>query len=123
MFVAFAIWVTLSSAIAIFANRAVPAIEFAGGVLVLVGVLVTVVVCAVMPSVTGSGYASHDFVWKSWTNSAGYSSDGFVFVAGMLNGAFSVGTPDLVSHMAEEISRCVYASWCREIILLIEHQA
>jgi len=34
----------------------------------------------------------------------GYPS-GFVFVAGMLNGAFAVGTPDCVTNLAEEIPR------------------
>ncbi|CAG9951314.1 unnamed protein product [Clonostachys rosea f. rosea IK726] len=29
--------------------------------------------------------------------------DGFVFVAGMLNGAFAMGTPDATVHLAEEI--------------------
>ena len=42
------------------------------------------------------------FVWKDWTAEIGYP-DGFVFVAGMLNGAYSVGTPDVTSHLAEEI--------------------
>lgn len=64
-------------------------------------VSITIVVCAVMPSRTG--HASHSFVWKDWTNDTGYSSNGFVFLAGMLNGAYAVGTPDCVSHLAEEI--------------------
>merc|ERR1711939_753669 len=59
----------------------------------------------VMPSVTGNGYATSASVWKEWVNSTGYTSDGFVFLAGMLNGAFAVGTPDITSHMAEEIPR------------------
>lgn len=42
------------------------------------------------------------FVWKDWTAEIGYPN-GFVFVAGMLNGAYSVGTPDVTSHLAEEI--------------------
>jgi hypothetical protein len=48
---------------------------------------------AIMPSRTGKGYASNDFVWKEWQNQAGWSSDGLVFCLGMLNGAFAVGTP------------------------------
>ena len=71
-------------------------------------------VCAIMPvsrmqlrycpitkppkSTTGSGYASHSFVWSEWNNQTGYSSNGFVFFAGMLNGAFAIGTPDGCSH-------------------------
>lgn len=62
---------------------------------------ITIVVCAVMPS--GTGHATHAFVWADWANGTGYSSNGFVFLAGMLNGAYAVGTPDCVSHLAEEI--------------------
>jgi choline transport protein len=56
-----------------------------------------------MPHTTGNGYATSSFVWADWANETGYSSDGFVFLAGMLNGAYAVGTPDCVSHLAEEI--------------------
>ena len=38
----------------------------------------------------------------------GYTSSGFVFLLGMLNGAFSVGTPDLVTHLAEEVPQYVH---------------
>lgn len=55
------------------------------------------------PHTTGSGYADSSFVWAQWNNQTGYSSDGFVFMAGLLNGAYAVGTPDCVSHLAEEI--------------------
>jgi len=48
------------------------------------------------------GHATSAFVWKDWTAEIGYPS-GFVFVAGMLNGAYSVGTPDTTTHLAEEI--------------------
>ncbi|KAI7508555.1 hypothetical protein KC364_g92 [Hortaea werneckii] len=71
----------------------------------LAGVVISIIVCAVMPGVTGNGYATSASVWKEWVNSTGYTSDGFVFLAGMLNGAFAVGTPDITSHMAEEIPR------------------
>ncbi|KAK9241361.1 amino acid/polyamine transporter I [Lipomyces kononenkoae] len=86
-----------------FANRALPHINRVGSFLILGGLFVTIVVCAVMPNRNGSGYASNDFVWKEWENGTGYSSNGFVFLAGMLNGAFAVGTPDCVTHIAEEI--------------------
>ncbi|RJE16980.1 choline transport protein, partial [Aspergillus sclerotialis] len=56
-----------------------------------------------MPGQDGRpGHASSSFVWTEWTADIGYPN-GFVFVAGMLNGAFSVGTPDTTSHLAEEI--------------------
>lgn len=49
------------------------------------------------------GHASSAFVWTEWTAEGLGYPDGFVFVAGMLNGAFSVGTPDTTTHLAEEI--------------------
>jgi choline transport protein len=57
------------------------------------------------PHTTGSGYADSAFVWGDWNNQTGYTSDGFVFLASMLNGAYAVGTPGCVSHLAEEIPR------------------
>ncbi|KAM5431682.1 hypothetical protein McanMca71_004916 [Microsporum canis] len=87
----------------LFANRALPLISNIGMFLILAGVFVTIVVCAVMPHFNGLGYASSEFVWKNWSNTTGYKSDGLVFLLGMLNGAYSVGTSDLTSHMAEEI--------------------
>jgi len=44
-------------------------------------------------------------IWSTWDNGTGYQSQGFVFVMGMLNGAYSVGTPDCSSHLAEEIPK------------------
>jgi choline transport protein len=58
----------------------------------------TVIICAVMPFATGKGYASNKFVWHEWDNQTGWSSNGFVFCAGMLNGAFAIGTPDGATH-------------------------
>jgi choline transport protein len=87
----------------LFANKVLPAVQRAGGFLIVAGVSITIIVCAVMPSVNDQPYASTDFVWKRWANSTGYSMDGFVFCLGMLTGAFAVGTPDVVTHMAEEI--------------------
>jgi choline transport protein len=86
-----------------FANHALPFINRIGSFLILGGLFITIVVCAVMPSQNGRGYASSSFVWKDWKYDTGYSSNGFVFLAGMLNGAFAVGIPDCVTHIAEEI--------------------
>lgn len=47
-------------------------------------------------------HATSAFVWTEWQADIGYPN-GFVFVAGMLNGAYAVGTPDAVAHLAEEI--------------------
>jgi choline transport protein len=60
-------------------------------------------VCAIMPSQTGYGYATNAFVWTDFTNLTGWSSNGFVFLMGILNGAYAIGTPDGVCHMCEEI--------------------
>ena len=35
---------------------------------------VTVMVCAIMPSTTGKGYASSKFVWGEWNNQTGWSN-------------------------------------------------
>lgn len=105
VFVSFIICTWICCATVLFANRALPHIGNLGMVLILAGVFISIIVCAVMPHVNGVGYASNEFVWRSWSNSTGYSSQGFVFVAGMLNGAYSVGTPDVTSHLAEEIPK------------------
>ena len=105
VFVAYLICTWVCCAITLFANRALPKIESIGGFLIVVGVLVTIIVCAVMPHVNDQPYATNAFVWRDWVNDTGYTSNGFVFVLGMLNGAFSVGTPDVTSHLAEEIPR------------------
>ena len=64
----------------------------------VVGGLVTIVVIAAMPA----QHASSASVWSAWDNATGWPS-GFAFLAGVLNGAFTIGTPDAVTHMAEEV--------------------
>ena len=54
-----------------------------------------------MPSQTGYGYANNSFVWTDWNNQTGWSSNGFVFLAGMLSGAFTIGTPDVVCQLQD----------------------
>ncbi|KAH8693271.1 choline transporter [Talaromyces proteolyticus] len=105
VFVAYLICTWVCCLLVALANRAVPTIESLGGFLVLAGVFVTILVCAIMPHVNGKPYASDDFVWRDWQNETGYASNGFVFCLGMLNGAFAVGTPDVISHLAEEVPR------------------
>lgn len=89
--------------IVLFGNRALPSLGNIGLFFIVAGVLITIIVCAVMPHVDKVPYASNHDVWRNWTNDTGYSNDGFVFVAGMLNGAFAVGSTDCVAHLAEEI--------------------
>ena len=52
-----------------------------------------------MPGLDGRpGHASSSFVWTDWTADIGYPA-GFTFVAGMLNGAYAVGTPDVSNDL------------------------
>ena len=101
VFVSYIISTWLCCFLVLFANRLLPMLESIGGFLIIAGVLITIVVCASMPPV----HTTSSFVWSEWQNSTGYASNGFVFLLGMLNGAFAVGTPDVVSHLAEEIPR------------------
>jgi choline transport protein len=50
------------------------------------------------------GHAPSSVVWTGWSAEGFGYPNGFIFVAGMLNGAYSVGTPDATSHIAEEVS-------------------
>ncbi|ETN39047.1 uncharacterized protein HMPREF1541_05269 [Cyphellophora europaea CBS 101466] len=83
------------------ANKAVPRLNIVGLLVLLIGGIATIVVCAAMLD-TNAASAKHQSVWASWEAHIGYP-DGFVFVAGMLNGAFAMGTPDATTHLAEEI--------------------
>ena len=62
------------------------------------GLLTTIIVLAVMPS----RHASNALVWTEYHNNTGGWSDGICFMTGLLNAAFAVGTPDCISHLAEE---------------------
>ncbi|KAL8930926.1 MAG: hypothetical protein Q9208_000027 [Pyrenodesmia sp. 3 TL-2023] len=89
----------------LFMNRLLPLIEKFSMLIILMGCFFTILVCAFMPKANAVSYSSHGFVWKDWKNATGWSSNGFVFAAGMLNGAWGIGTPDFVTHLAEEIPR------------------
>ncbi|KAL8995734.1 MAG: hypothetical protein Q9169_004592 [Polycauliona sp. 2 TL-2023] len=105
VFVSFLVITWVSCAIALFANRLLPLFESLGGFFTIAGVFITIIVCAALPTASGNGHATNAFVWREWVNQTGYSSDGFVFLLGMLNGAFAVGTPDITTHLAEEIPK------------------
>lgn len=105
IFVSYIICTWISCATVLFANKALPRLQTLGLIFIVAGVFISILVCAVMPHVNGTPYASNASVWREWENQTGYSSDGFVFLAGMLNGAYAVGTPDCVSHLAEEIPK------------------
>ena len=85
----------------------------------------TIIVIAAMPKT----HASNSFVWSDWENNTGWPS-GFAFLAGVLNGAFTIGTPDAVTHMAEEVpnprkdlpkaiaAQIILGSICTSLIML-----
>jgi amino acid transporter len=74
-------------------------------VLVVGGWFTTLFVVGVMSAQGRRSHASNDFVWKTWENNTGYAKNGLVFILGMLNGSFAIGTPDCTIHMAEEIKK------------------
>ncbi|KAL8913160.1 MAG: hypothetical protein Q9171_001954 [Xanthocarpia ochracea] len=92
-------WITCC--VVLFFNRALPMIEKLSIVFVIGGVFVTIIVCAVMPYVNGKPYASHEFVWRNWENETGWTNNGFVFVAGCLNGAFVSVFHFIIPHRYE----------------------
>lgn len=98
VFVVYIITIWVAAALVCLANSAMPSLNNLGIFTIVAGFLITIVVVAVMPS----SHATSDFVWREWSNALGYP-DGFVFVAGMLNGAYSIGTVDVITHLAEEI--------------------
>ncbi|KAF1995504.1 choline transport protein [Amniculicola lignicola CBS 123094] len=103
IFVCYLVIIWLCVAILLFGNRLLPRINSVLMFLVIGGWFVTLIVVGVMSTQGGRSHASSDFVWKKWQNNTGYTSDGLVFVLGMLNGFFAIGTPDCTTHMSEEI--------------------
>ncbi|EIN09297.1 hypothetical protein PUNSTDRAFT_120583 [Punctularia strigosozonata HHB-11173 SS5] len=98
IFVTFLIFNTSVCLFVIFCNRIFPAYQSFGGILLMIFGVITVVIVTVM----APKHASNSFVWTRWSNVTGWP-DGVAFIAGMLNGAFTIGTPDAVTHMAEEM--------------------
>jgi choline transport protein len=97
-YVAFLLLTWICSTYCIFFNRTLPFLQNVGMFFVIVGGLVTIIVVASMPK----QHASNAFVWKDWDNQTGWAS-GVAFLTGVLNGAFTVGTPDAITHLAEEL--------------------
>ncbi|KAK8132448.1 Choline transport protein [Apiospora kogelbergensis] len=101
VYVTYVVVLWLGTACVILANRrAVPWTQHLGMVLVVVGGVVTIAVVAALPE----RHASNTFVWASFeeNNFTGWSG-GVAFMLGVLNGAFTVGTPDAITHLAEEL--------------------
>ncbi|KAI1331344.1 putative amino acid transporter [Xylariaceae sp. FL0255] len=90
----------LSAFIVLFANRLVPLTQDLGMFLVIAGGVVTIIVLAAMPKKHASNY----FVFGSFNenNLTGWQG-GVAFLLGVLNGAFTIGTPDGITHIAEEL--------------------
>lgn len=88
--------------VVVFANRLVPHTQTLGMFFVIVGGVVTIIVVAAMPA----RHAPSSFVWDSFdeNNVTGWPG-GVAFLCGVLNGAFTIGTPDAITHMAEELPR------------------
>ncbi|KAH6657738.1 putative choline transport protein [Truncatella angustata] len=100
VYVAYILVLWISAAVVIFANKLVPYTQQAGMFFVLAGGIITIIVIAAMPK----QHASNTFVWNSFeeNNVTGWVG-GVAFLTGVLNGAFTVGTPDSITHMAEEL--------------------
>lgn len=100
----------IMGAVVYFCNKFLPRLEQLGGVLIIAGFFITLVVVAAMPAAQGRPYASSRQVWATYTNLTGYTSTGFSFLLGMLNGSFAVGIPDLATHLSEETKEYVLDS-------------
>ncbi|KAJ5526198.1 hypothetical protein N7494_012848 [Penicillium frequentans] len=69
------------------------------GLFVNVGAWFTIIVClAVLPK----SHSTSSFVWTEYTNSTGWPT-GVSFILGLVAPAFSIGTIDSSTHMAEEV--------------------
>ncbi|KAJ7339160.1 choline transport protein [Mycena albidolilacea] len=97
IFVAFVLINWFCCLTVIFFNRYMPALQRFGLFMIIVGGLVTIIVLA-----SAKSHASASFVFTDWENGTGWPG-GVAFLTGMLNGAFAIGTPDSVTHMAEEL--------------------
>ncbi|ROW14846.1 hypothetical protein VPNG_03821 [Cytospora leucostoma] len=100
VYVAYLLMLWLSVVIVVFINRIVPHTQTLGMFFVIVGGIVTIIVIAAMPK----QHASNHFVWGSFkeNNTTGWQG-GVAFLLGVLNGSFTIGTPDAITHMAEEL--------------------
>lgn len=100
VYTAYILVVLLGTMLIILTNRKIPYTQHLGLFLVVVGGLITIIVVSVSPP----RHASNGFVWGSFkdNNLTGWN-DGVAFMLGVLNGAFTIGTPDSITHMADEV--------------------
>ena len=98
IFVALVCICWLCIAVTVFLNRYLPYLQHFGLFMVLVGGIVTIIVVAAMPK----QHATSSSVWLDYNNTTGWGG-GVAFLTGVLNGAFTIGTTDAVTHMSEEL--------------------
>ena len=82
----------------VFGNRFIPLLQDVGLFILIAGGIVTIIVVAALPK----QHASNASVWRNWENNTGWGG-GTAFLIGVLNGAYTIGTPDSITHMAEEL--------------------
>ncbi|KAF7172168.1 hypothetical protein CNMCM5623_004415 [Aspergillus felis] len=99
VFIVFQLLAWICCAVACFGNKFIPTLNRVALVLSMCGLLVTVIVLAVMPR----KHASNAEVWRRYHNNTGGWSDGICFLIGLINPAFSVGVPDCITHLSEEV--------------------
>ena len=127
LFVGLICIIVLCLTVTIFLNNTLAYLQNFGLFIVTVGGIITIIVLASMTP----KHASTSFVWTNFQNNTGWSG-GVAFLTGVLNGAFTIGTPDAVTHMAEELPnpkrdlpKAIFAqiglgflfSWCFAIAL------
>ena len=98
VYVAFLINTWACTVFVIFGNKLMPTTQSVGLSLFIVGGLVTIIVIIAMPQM----HASHSFVWSKLINTTGWPN-GIAYLTGVLNGGFTIGTPDTITDMAEEL--------------------
>ncbi|KAF2149545.1 choline transporter [Myriangium duriaei CBS 260.36] len=103
IFIIYLIFILMCAAIVAYGQKWLPHITTIAVVACMGGWIICLLVVAIMPARNGYGYAPHSFVWKDWQNLTGWNSNGFVFLAGTLNGAWTIGVVDVASHLAEEV--------------------
>ena len=102
VFIAYLVIIWIDNGIIMFGQKYLARFATLSGTICIIFYFVSLLIVAIMPSKTGAGYASDSFVWADFQNLTGWSSNGLVFLMGMLNGAFTIGTPDGVCHLCEE---------------------
>ncbi|PWY90975.1 putative choline transporter Hnm1 [Aspergillus heteromorphus CBS 117.55] len=98
-FVIYQILNILTAAVVLFGNKIIPALNKFSLFYLQLGwlvVLITVVACA--PT-----HQSSEFVFRTWINNTGWSSNGICFITGLVNPLYSLGGLDGVTHITEEM--------------------